>query len=149
MVPIKAVRLTLGDLLAADVPSLAPVAANKVALIIADFTPAETLAFVDLTLATFTGSTPKAGVAGTQQVGIDPTTQEQVITNLAPVGGWRWECTAAPSPAQTIFGFALVDNAVAVLVATQKLLAPIVITNVGDFIDLAPIEFRLSPQPLV
>jgi len=148
MLPTRDVRTQLGELLAADTTTLAPAAANKIALISAPFSPNEDLEFADLTLATFTGSTPKAGAAGTQQVGIDPATGEQVITNLAPAGGWRWECTAAPTPPQSIYGFALVDNAVAVLLATEALATPVTITNVGDFIDLGAVKLTILASPI-
>lgn len=148
MLPMKDLRLALGNLLAADVPTLAPVAANKVALVIAPFTPGEDTILSDLTLATFTGSAPKAGAAGAQQAGVDPVTQDQVITILTPVGGWRWECTVAPTPAQTIYGYALVDNAAAVLLAVEVLAAATTITNVGDYIDLGAIEMRFVLQPI-
>lgn len=149
MLPMKLLRLALGNLLAADATTLAPAMdANKTALIAAAFNLNENLALGSLTLATFTGSAPKVGAAGAQQVGTDPLTGDQVITILAPAGGWRWECSAAPGAPQTIFGFCLLDNAAAVLLAAEVLDNPIVITNVGDFIDLGQIPMRFVIQPL-
>lgn len=148
MLPMKALRIALGDLLAADVGTLAPVAANKIALIIANFALDEDLVVGDLTLATFTGSTPKAGAAGAQQVGIDPLTGDQVITNLTPAGGWRWECTAAPGAPQTVFGFALLDATLADLLGAALLATPVVITDVGDFVDLGAVTIRFVRQPM-
>lgn len=148
MLPIKAVRLALGDLLAADVGTLAPVAANKIALVADSFVEDENVTLGSLTFATFTGSTPKAGAAGAQQVGIDPATLDQIITNLAPAGGWRWECTGAPASPETIWGYALTDNAGAVLLGIELLPTPIVITNVGDFIDLGSVTLRFVSQPI-
>src|SRR5579864_4470302 len=75
MLPMKALRLKLGVLLAADVPTLAPVAANKVALVNAAFAPNEALTIASLSFATFTGSAPIAGAAGPQGVGTDPATE--------------------------------------------------------------------------
>jgi len=148
MLPTKALRLALGDLLAADVATLAPVAANKIALVINNFVMDETLPLGAFTLATFTGSTPKAGAAGAQQVGSDPATQDQVITILAPVGGWRWECTVAPAAPETIFGYILTDNAGAVLLGMQLLDVPVTIVNATDFIDLGSVPMRFVVQPL-
>ena len=148
MLPVKDMRLALGDLLAASVPWLAPVAANKIALIAAPFVMDENTVIGDLTLATFTGSTPKAGAAGAQQVGVDPATGDQVITNLAPAGGWRWECTVAPATEETIYGYALLDNAAAVLLGIQSLSTPIAIADVGDFVDLGAVEIRFVLQPM-
>ena len=148
MLPMKDVRLALGELLAADVATLAPVAANKIALVLDAFALTENLVIGDLVLASFTGSTPKAGAAGTQQAGINPITGDQVITILAPAGGWRWECTAAPASPQSINGFALIDDAGAVLLGAQLLDVPVTITDVGDFIDLGAVTMMFVVQPL-
>ena len=148
MLPMVALRIALGNLLAANVATLAPVAANKIALIAAAFTPDEDAVIGDLTLATFTGSTPKGGVAGAQQVGINPATQEQTITILAPVGGWRWECTADPAAPETIFGYALIDDAEAVLLATAQLITPVTIQAATDFVDLGKAEIVFVLQPM-
>lgn len=149
MLPMKAVRLQLGELLAADATTLAPaVNANKIALVAAAFTPNENLVAGDLTLATFTGSTPKAGATGAQQAGIDPPTQQQVITNLAPAGGWRWECTAAPASPESIFGFALLDSTLATLLGVALLPAPVAIAAVGDFVDLGAVTLTFVQTPL-
>ena len=148
MLPMKALRLALGELLAADVATLAPVAANKIALIMAAFALTENLAIGDLTFATFTGSAPKAGAAGTQQAGVKPLTGDQVVTILAPAGGYRFECTVAPGAPQPIYGFALTDSAGAVLLGAALLDVPTTITNVGDFIDLGAVEITFVVQPM-
>lgn len=148
MLPVKDLRLALGELLAADVATLAPAAANKIALVINPFVPDETLTFGDFTLATFTGSTPKAGAAGAQQAGIDPNTGEQKITILAPAGGWRWECTAAPAAPEIVYGFILMDNAGAVLLGMESFVNGIPVANIGDFIDLGAAEISFVAQPM-
>lgn len=148
MLPMIALREALGTLLAADVATLAPVAANKIALIAAAFANDENLVLGSLVFATFTGSAPKAGAAGAQGVGNDPATGQQIITILAPVGGWRFVCTVAPGAPETIFGFALTDSAGAVLLGAELLPVPITITLAGDEIDLGaiPITFVLQPM---
>lgn len=148
MMPTKAVREQLGELLGADTTTLAPVAANKMALVIADFNEDEDHVLADFTLATFTGSAPIAGAAGAQGVGIDPVTGDQVISILPPAGGYRYECTVAPASPQTVFGYILVDNGAATLLAMKKLTTPVTIENVGDFIDLGVPEMRLVAQPI-
>ncbi len=149
MLPMRTVRLQLGELLAADATTLAPATdANKIALIAAPFTPSENLVIGDLTLATFTGSTPKAGATGTQQAGIDPATSEQVITILSPVGGYRWECTSAPGSPEPIYGYALTTNDGSILLAVAMLPAPVNIGEVGDFIDLGAVTMRLVLNPI-
>jgi len=146
---MKTVRLQLGELLAADATTLAPAAdANTVALIAAPFTPSEILLPGDLTLATFTGSAPKDGAVGAQQAGIDPTTGDQVITILAPLGGYRYECTVAPGAPETIYGYALMNDDQTLLFAVAALPVPVTITSVGDFIDLGAIIMTIVAQPI-
>ena len=148
MIPIKAIRLTLGTLAAADTTYLAAAAAMKVALVKASFVPTELLILANLTLATFTGSAAKAGVAGAQGTGVDPATGNQIITVLPPATGWRWVCTAAPTPAETIYGYVLTDNAGAVLLATGLLPTPITIANVSDQIDLGDLQLTINVKPI-
>jgi len=149
LLPMRAVRLQLGVLLAADTTTLAAASANKVALIIAPFNAAdETLVLSALTLATFTGSTPIAGVAGGQTVGNDPATGDQVITIKAPAGGWLFECSAPPTPPQVVYGYCLVDDTVATLLGTEPLVTATTITNVGDFIDLGKIDLTFIVRPI-
>lgn len=149
MLPMKAIRLALGEALAADDTSLAPATdANKIALIAADFVLDESLVIGDLTLATFNGSTPLAGATGTQLAGIDPLTGEQIITIKEPAGGYRWECAVAPGAPETIYGFALIDNAGTGLLAVELLPEPITIAAVGDQIDIGNATLRMVLAPL-
>lgn len=149
MLPVKSVRLQLGELLAADDTTLAPATdANKVALIASPFTPSENLVIGDLTLATFTGSTPLAGATGTQQVGVNPATGDQIITIKDPAGGYRWECSATPTAPETIYGFALMDNAGAVLLAVEAFDTPITISASGEEINLGTVKMTMVADPL-
>lgn len=148
MLPMKAVRLALGELLAADTSTLAPVAANKIALIVNAFALDENLDIGTLSFATFTGGDPKAGASGAQQVGTDPVTGDQVITILAPVGGWRWECTADPTLPETIYGWALINDAEDAILAAAILPAPIAISESGQFIDLGAVNMTFVLAPI-
>ena len=148
MLPMKALRLQIGELLAADTTTLAPVSANKIALLAADFSSNEDLTVADLTLADFDGSTPIAGASGTQLAGIDPLTGEQLVTIKEPAGGWRWEMSGLTVPVQTIFGYALLDSTLADLQAIQKLPAPITLDTVGQQIDIGAAVLRIVLQPV-
>lgn len=149
MLPMKDVRLQLGELLAADPTTLAPAgAANKIALIMAAFTPDEVLVVGDLTLATFDGSTPIAGATGTQQVGNDPATGQQIITNKEPLGGWRWETTGLTNLPQTIYGWALLDTALAVLLGVELLPTPVALTEIGQEINIGTAKLTVVEQPM-
>jgi hypothetical protein len=148
MLPTKPVRLALGNLLAADTATLAPATANKIALVSAAFTPNENLTATDLVYATFVGSTPKAGASGPQGVGQKPSTGEQYITILTPVGGWRWVCTTAPGSPETIYGYAMLDTTLATLLAMAIFDTPYIIRNVNDEIDLGSVPMTFVLQPL-
>lgn len=148
MLPIHAIRLDLGSLLAADVAVLAPVSANKIALVMGAFVPDENLVLSGLTLATFTGSTPLAGVSGAQEVGVDPVTGQQVITINTPAGGWRWITGDAVNLPQTIYGYALVDNAAAVLLGMDLLVTPVSLTGAGQVVDLGTVNLSIVLQPI-
>lgn len=148
MLPMKAVRLQLGELLAADPTTLAPAALeNVIALIAEDFAPTENLVAGDLVLADFDGSTPLDGVAGAQEAGTDPLTGEQIVTITEPAGGWRWEMTGLTVPEQTIYGFALLNSTLATLLAIQHLPAAITLNEVGQQIDIGNAQLRLVLQP--
>jgi hypothetical protein len=149
MLPMTPVRLQLGALLAADTTTLAPATANKVALYNTPTAINENLVPGSLSLATFTGSSPISGTAGAQGVGTDPATGDQVVTILAPAGGWRFVCTAAPVTPETIYGFALLDHTLAAtLLAIAALPTPTTIVNVGDEIDLGSIPLTFVLQPI-
>jgi hypothetical protein len=150
MLPVKAIRLAIGTDMAANTTywSMGGGSEFKLQLVTNAFTPDETLTKSSFTFATFTGSTPIAGTSGDQGVGTDPLTAEQVMTLLAPAGGWRWVCTVAPGAPETITGFIVLDNAGAVLQAMQLLDAPIVIANVGDEVDLGAITIRFAARPM-
>lgn len=149
MLPAKFVRLSLGEALAASTDVWTPDGDPcTVYLVAAPFTPSETIDGIDLTLAAFTGSTGKGVPAPPEQAGIDPATQEQVVTVLAPAGGWRWECTAAPGAPETIYGFVILGTDHHKMVGCQLLPAPVTIAAAGDFIDLGTIEIRFVLRPL-
>lgn len=149
MLPMVALRLQLGALLAADTTTLAPsVTANKIALINAAFTPSENLVVGSLSFATFTGSAPKSGTIVAQGTGIDPSTGSQQINITAPAGGWRWVCTAAPGSPETIYGYALTDSTGATLLAVQPLDVPLTISVVGDTVDLGSVDITFVLAPM-
>jgi hypothetical protein len=149
MLPVKSVRTALGTLLAANAATLAPAAdPNEINLIAADFTPTENLVIGDLTLASGDGLDAIPGATGTQLVGIDPVTQEQIVTIKEPAGGWHWQLTGPKTPAVTIYGFALTTEAAAALLATQKLDVPITVENIGDLVDIGSATLRFVLQPM-
>jgi len=149
MLATLAIRLLIGDLLAADTTTLAPATGNKIALINDDFVLDENLTYADLSKADFDGSTPIVLGSGAQPVGIDPVTGEQIITMLEPVGGLRWETTGVTNLPQTIYGYAVFKNGSPNnLYGIAKLPTPITLTAAGQEINLDKATFRIVVNPL-
>lgn len=140
---------SVAELVGADATRLAdPADAPKVTLIIDDFSPDPSTDPMTLMFATFTGSTPKSATAGAQAVGVDPLTNESIITLNEPVGGWRWECTADPATPETVYGFVVTDQAQAVLYGIQHLDEPVQISLAGHEINLQSLTYRCVLAPL-
>lgn len=149
MLPMIALRLAIGDFLSSELPLAALAATNKVRLVIADFTPNENMAYADLTVATFTGSTALAAALGAQQDGLDPITGDQVVTMVEPLGGWRWITVDAVNLPQTVYGWALCDEiGPPVLLALGKFPEPIALTIAGQEIRIPSVNFRINQQPI-
>lgn len=137
MFPVAAVAEQTMKLLAADDTTLAPAAnANKIALVKASFTPGPNLAIADLTFADFDGSTPILGTTGAQLESVDPQTGDFLIDIKPPAGGYRWETTGVTNLPQTIYGFALTNNAGTVLLAAETFSSPINLTAINQSVDV-------------
>jgi hypothetical protein len=148
MLPMLALRLRLGTLLAGDTTTLAPVAANKLALIMSPFTPDENLHIGSLTLGSGGGLDPIAGAAGPQDVGVDPVTFQQVIELVEPAGGFRWITSGGAGYPKSVYGFALIDSAAATLLGVQGLVTPIALTADGQFITAEPTNLTFVLRPI-
>jgi hypothetical protein len=150
MLPMRAVRLALGDLLAADAATLAPpVNKNAVALIVANFALTENLVATDLTLASTHGLAPLDVAAGAQAVALDPVDGAQVITLIPFVaGGFRWVSSGVFPPTIMVYGAALLDSTLATLLAAMVLPSPIAIADVGYQIDLDPLTMKMTLVPI-
>lgn len=149
LLPMKAVRLALGSLLSADASTLAPATnANKIALIIAPFSPTEDLVIGDLTLATAGGLAAVAGATGAQTVGIDPVTLEQRIQIKPPAGGYKWISSGGGPYPIAVYGYALIDNAAATLLGVQTFNPPINVSDDGQLIEADPVNITFVAQPM-
>lgn len=148
MLPMVAVRLKLGTLLAGDTSTLAPAIANKIALITAPFVLQETLVIGSLTLASGNGLDPLSGIAGAQGVAQDPVSGAQILTLLPPTTGWRWVTSGTFTTGITIFGAALTDSTGATLLAVLQLAAPITVLEAGYQIELDPVQMTCVLQPV-
>lgn len=150
MLPMRAVRNRLGTLLAADATTLAPASdANVVAVITATFTLGDNLVVGDLTLATDHGLEPIACATGAQLVALDPQSGAQIITLKAgAVPGFRWVSSGVFPPTITVYGFALLNEALDTLLGVMELAEPIQITAAGQLLDGNDQTMTFVQQPL-
>jgi len=124
------------QLLAADTATLAPAAnANKMMLVKAVFAEGEGLILADLTAADFDGSTPLDIGLNTQPEGLNPGSNDAVIDLKLPAGGLRWETTGVTHLPQTIYGYALVDNGITVVLAAKLFDNPVTLTAINQRVD--------------
>jgi hypothetical protein len=140
----------LGTLLGADTVTLAPAAlAVHVHLVIAPFTPGLDTDIAALTLATFTGSAPKDAGVGPQTVYVDPTTGNQRVQLIEPLGGWNWICTADPAAEEPVYGYVVTDNADSVTFGSGLVAnAPVVIDEAGQGVNVGSIEVEIPISAL-
>jgi hypothetical protein len=136
-------------LLGSDTITLALAANLKVGLVKGSFTPGATLVYADVTLATFTGSTPLIPTPGTQPESVDPDNGDAIIDLVAPAGGWRWECTVDPSPAEQITGFIVYTTVGPTLYAAELLPDPITISAANQAIVLPRVALRFKAGSVI
>lgn len=145
MIPVKALSEQLAILLAADATTLAPaVNANKVGLVVANFTPTPDTVYGDLVISADTGLTPLLGVAGAQPESIDPLTGEFVVRISPPLGGFRWETPGGFTGPVTVFGFALFNNAANALYGSLKLTTPIILNGPNQAVVAPDLTFSID-----
>lgn len=145
MLPIIAVRVSVGTLVAADPTYLNQATnANLVALVVSPFVPSETLLVASLTFATWPGYVDVNCPFGPALVGVNPATLQQEITIPDPINGYRYVVTGTTGLPQTVYGFALCTKAKAILLASELLPVPLPIQDVGQVIDLGQIRIKLQ-----
>jgi hypothetical protein len=149
MTPAASLVAQMATALASSPPLDQVSALNRVGLVMAPFTPSPTTAFADLTLATFTGATPKTVALGAQEAAQDPVSNQQIVTIVEPVGGWRFVTADAVNLPQTIYGFALWDStSPETLIGSQLLPNAVTLTAAAQEINLGTVKFTMVLQPL-
>lgn len=144
MKPVRVLINQVANLLATDISTLGGAQASKVGLIIAPFAPGVDLVLSNLTIAAAAGLTPLAGVSGPQLESIDPMTGENIVEIKAPAGGFRWETPGGFVGPVSVFGYALTDNAGAVLLATQAVNPAITLTDANQSLTAPALTFRID-----
>lgn len=128
--------------------TLNPTPANVMALITAPFALTETTVATDLTLASFSGSTPIAVETGVMTVVQDPNTLEWIMILAAGTPPFMWTLGGAPGAPVTIYGYALLSPALDRVFALAQFPTPITLTAPSQFINIEPVEFRFVIQPV-
>jgi len=142
---VKAVGDPVYDLIAdavgADTVSFA---ANRLLLVIEDFTPAPDLDASTLTFAAH-GMTVITSSGSVVLVGVDPLTGDRVFLLKPPAGGWHFVSSGGGTYSFTVFGWVWLDAVEPDLRVAGKFLAPITIDTDGMFIDVdgEDVAFRL------
>jgi len=149
MIPSRALATTISAALAADAATLAHATLPiKVGLIIAPFVPSLDRVAADLTLGSTTGLIPIVGLVGTQLESVDPVTGELIVQLKPAAGGWYWETPVGFTGPITVYGFAVLNNALTVLYATETLPEPILLNTENQSITAAPLKFRIDPTKI-
>lgn len=125
-------------------PPLSQVADKlRVYLINQVFTPSAVLVPGDVTTAAFTGGAFKEAGLGDPNVITDPTSGIQYLQLLDPAGGFTWIATVAPGAPETIYGYMITDHANAAVYGCERFAANVVITNVGDGVQLGQVRYQI------
>ncbi len=119
----------------------------KVKLFVNNITPTKGNVVADFTLATFTGSAPKLYEDDSNGVPfVDPVSGVLYINSPEPASpGWNFICTTAPASPETIYGFIVTDNAGTVLYGAQRFDSPVIVTSIGDAVDIQSIQWAWPP----
>lgn len=139
----------IATLLSTDTATFADPLFVQAFLVKADFALSSNLLMADLTLADFTGNPTKDATVAGGLVGINPVTAQRTISFKTPLGGWRFNCTATPTPAQNIYGVGVKALTSGLLLAVKKYATPILIQVAGDFIHEPDLTCNLVSNPLV
>jgi len=140
----RAIRMAAVTRLASDTATLAQAAdPNHMVLIASDFIPSEALVLADVDLASFDGSDPIEIELGAQPSGFEPGTDDSSISFSPPVGGFRWETTGITNLPQTIYGFAVMNEAETTILASELLPTPITLTVVNQVVEIPRAELIL------
>lgn len=142
MIPTKTVELAGASAIAAAAAMFNPAAGSEQLIVL--FKNNELITrntiLADLTLAAFEGYGAIECAAGAPQVAINPVTGAFEVRLREPAGGFEWIAGGEDLP-ETIYGFAVLNNAGTLLIAAQNFDTPIVLNAANQVIDV--------PQPKV
>lgn len=145
MVPTNTVFNRMLQLLGADTLTVGTVATPTnctVMLIKQAFVPSAQLRLADLVEADFPGYVgPKTALSSPFDSGVDPSNGNTILAIPPNVGGYIWETTSPPSPAQTIYGYAVVGHGPEI-VGSALINPPVVLNGTGQRIEIPSPQFK-------
>lgn len=144
MFPTSAVVKRMMELIGGDSITFAPATQVKVYLVNVAFTPSAEPVIGDLTSPTTGGLGPISGTT-TNVTSLDPNNGDVLMEIGVPAGGWNWLTTDTVGLNTTIFGFMVTNAARSVVLASELLPAPVVMTGVGQSLNVPLVGLRL-PQ---
>lgn len=145
MTPSQVFMDKIPPLVAADTTGLAELTPFvMVSLVASPFVPSLDLDITTLTLASFTGATPKHAADAGPHVFLDPATNEWMVQVDPPAGGWHWQTTATTNLPETIYGWICTDSAGVVLQGSDVFPEPIVLQIIGQGVDIPRVAFRFQ-----
>jgi len=118
----------------------------QIVLIASSFVPSPSLVRDDLTLATFTGSTPKDIPFGSQVLILDNESGRMGLMLKEPVGGFNWTCSAVPSSPETIYGWGIYSTNDDSVWFTELLPVPVTVSNIGNVVEVTAILGWLAEE---
>jgi len=118
--------------------------ATRVGLVKSSFVPSPDLQMTDITMASFTGGEDILVPAPPQLAILDNDSGRVGIIMKEPVGGYRWICSVAPDPAETIYGWIVYDTDDQRIFFSELLPAPVVIAAVGNVVEITAVLGYLS-----
>lgn len=120
----------------------------KLALTTNEFTPDPTLTIADLDLAAEAGIAPKVLPAGQTLYAVMDENGRLGFYMNEPAGGFNFVCDELPEAPITVTGWALCNNALTTLIASDRLETTKVIQKVGEFVNLSAL-FGFLPAVLL
>lgn len=144
MIPTDTVFNRMMELLGADTLTVGTVATPTAAIVIlvkANFSPGPGLRLADLVEADFPGYAQKTCASAPQNQSNDGSNGDSLLTIPPLAGGFLWETSAAPSPNQSIYGYAVIGHGPEIIGAA-KLNPVVVLSGAHQIVEIPYPSFR-------
>lgn len=130
------------QLIANDAGSINSATANKIHLAQAPFVPSNAMVVPDFSEANFPGYASVTLLVGPGVVGKNPVSNEQEIIIKEGAFPLIFMANAVPVAPQTIYGYYVTDFTMTKVLGCANLPTPVVISDLGHFVELPSPSFR-------